>query len=153
MTAGTQVRRTTAAPEEVIVRISDSARTLELTLDEATDLALDILEHAYSVRAGDAVPVFSWHTQRQTESPRYRPTARAYSVVQPRFREVSIHLGRLQQLGKTKSYRNDNDVLVPVDIARVFGHQLITAARESAAGIYERVSMSAAQPEQKENDA
>jgi hypothetical protein len=111
---------------------------LETPLDDAVNLALDILENAYEIRGGERVPVGVNGTDRVTASPRYRPAAGAYSVVQPRFWEVSVHLGRLQELDKTKSYRNDNGGLIPVDVARVVGHQLTTAARESAAGIYER---------------
>lgn len=138
MSISMQVFRSTLAPGEVIVRLCDRGSGLETPLDDAVNLALDILENAYKIRGGECVPVVVNGTDRVTASPRYRPVARAYSVVEPRFREVSVHLGRLRELGKTESYRNDNDVLMPVDVARVVGHQLTTAARESAAGIYER---------------
>ena len=89
-----QVFRSTLAPGEVIVRLCDSGRGLETPLDDAMNLALDILETAYKIRGGERVPVVVDGTDRVTASPRYRPVARGYSVVEPRFREVSVHLGR-----------------------------------------------------------
>jgi len=131
------MRRTTSAPDEVTVTMSESHANLTMTLDEATELALDVLEMAYGVRAGDPVPVLA-RTGQPSESPRYRPTARIYGVASAYYGSVRIDAEKLIAAGKCVGWP-EQMVEFEHDAARALGQHLLILVRESRTGIYNRV--------------
>jgi hypothetical protein len=128
--------RTTSAPDEVTVTLSEGRSSLAMTLDEATELSLDVLEMAYGVRAGDPVPVLA-RTGQPSASPRYRPTARIYGVASAYYGSVRIDPEKLIAAGKRVGWP-EQMVEFERDAARALGQHLLVLVRESRAGIYDR---------------
>jgi hypothetical protein len=131
------MRRTTTRPDEVRISLYEDETSLLMTLDESTELALDMLELAYSVRAGVPVPIFSLHTGKQALSNAYKPTSRVYSVAESSGLGVAVHLKELRRIGRRYSWEADDTLTLARDTAHVLGQRLVTAARESEERLYE----------------
>jgi len=125
------MHRTTTRPDEVRISLYEDEMSLLMTLDESTELALNMLELAYSVRAGVPVPIFSLHTGKQALSNAYKPTSRVYQVAEASALGVAVHVKELRRIGY--SYRADtaDTLTLNRDTAHVLGQRLVTAARES----------------------
>lgn len=133
-----EMRRTTSEPHEVLVTMADGRSALTLTLDEATALALDVLEMAYEVRAGEPVPVRS-RSGQLSASPRYRPSPRIYGVAKAYYHSVRIDPEKLVAAGKLVGWPKDGQKIeFTLDAVRALGQHLLVLARESRAGIYDR---------------
>lgn len=131
------MRRTTTRPDEVRISLYEDETSLLMTLDESTELALDMLELAYSVRAGVPVPIFSLHTGKQALSKTYKPTSRVYSVAESAPDGVAVHINELRRIGRWYRWEGGDTFTLARDTAHVLGQRLITAARESKEGLYE----------------